>query len=503
MTLPGGLAYQNLQMEDEAGRSLDPAILRGKAEPGYYRLGFSGHWLTLAVAPTRCRTITKRCWGVTIQIPSLVGKGQAFGDFALLADAVKRLAAAGADAVALSPVHAQSLDCPERFTPYSPSSRIELNSLLGAVKDPDGGISGDLIDWTIAGPAKLDALRNLYARSQIAKSYSIAEFLQNHASQGFQAVQTASRVAGMEIGLITDLAVGVDPEGEEAKGQPDMFLQGLSIGAPPDPLGPMGQDWGLTSYSPHGMADTGFAGFIAMLRANLASAGGIRIDHAFGLQRLWVVPKGRPASEGAYLTYPFQDLLRLIKLEASRADAIVIAEDLGTRPPGFSEAIATAGIYGMAVLPFMKDGESFIPATSYQPTSIVMSGTHDTPTLAGWWTARDLEWNRKLKRDGPSAEERSVARRALWKAIGCGASQPEETDPAPVIDRALAFLAATPAPLLLVPIEDLIGLTEQPNLPGTTSEHPNWRRRLPASIAALLERTEVAQRVARLTEERP
>jgi 4-alpha-glucanotransferase len=215
------------------------------------------------------------------------------------------------------------------------------------------------------------------------------------------------------------------------------------------------------------------------------------------------VPEGRPASEGAYLAYPFADLLRLIKLEAWRADAIVIAEDLGTRPPGFSDALARAGVHGMAVLPFARDEDgAFLPAEDYPPTSIAMTATHDTATVAGWWTGRDLDWNRKLDRGGDSPDRRATDRAALWQAIGSGAPQPADDDPAPVIDAALAFLARTPAPLLIVPMEDLAGLAEQPNLPGTVDEHPNWRRRLPAPVAALLARADIVRRIDSLNEER-
>ncbi|HUD95848.1 4-alpha-glucanotransferase, partial [Sphingobium sp.] len=231
--------------------------------------------------------------------------------------------------------------------------------------------------------------------------------------------------------------------------------------------------------------------------------GGIRIDHAFGLQRLWVIPAGRPASEGAYLAYPFADLLRLIKLEAWRKGAIVIAEDLGTRPPGFGEKLEAAGLYGMAVLSFCRDEQgAFVPAADYPASAVAMSGTHDVATLAGWWTGRDLEWNRAIGRGGDSEAKRAKDCRVLWQAIGGDLPQPAVHDPAPMVDRALDYLAATPCPLLLVPMEDLIGLTEQPNIPGTIDEHPNWRRRLPDTIDALLTRPEVARRIHRLNEER-
>lgn len=490
------LPLRDFDLLDDVGAPLAAEVL---AQPGYYRVRHAGGETILAVAPARCRAIPKRGWGVAIQIPSLVGEGRPFGDFTLLAEAVTALGRCGADAVALSPTHAQSLDEPGRFAPYSPSSRLALNGLLA---DADcEARSGGLIDWPTAGPAKLAALRARFEAENVESDF--AAFLQSCARAGLDAVQQAARQAGMAIGLIADLAVGVDPCGEEARDDPGAFLRGLRIGAPPDPLGPQGQDWGLTSYSPSGLRDRGFAPFIAMLRANIPQGGGIRIDHAFGLQRLWVVPEGRAASEGAYLAYPFADLLRLIRLEAWRADAIVIAEDLGTRPPGFSEALAGAGICGMAVLPFSRDRKGgFLPASAYPETAVAMSGTHDTATIAGWWTGRDIEWNAALNRGGDTPAKRSEDRAALWRAIGNGAPPPTDDDPAPVVDAALAFLATTPCPLAIVPMEDLLGLVEQPNLPGTVDEHPNWRRRLPVPIDALLARPEVARRIATLNRER-
>ena len=287
--------------------------------------------------------------------------------------------------------------------------------------------------------------------------------------------------------------------------EPGSAAHELSWGhrSPPDPLGPQGQDWGLTSYSPKALVNSGFDPFIAMLRANIPQGGGIRIDHAFGLRRLWVVPEGRPASAGAYLSFPFEDMVRLVKLEAWRKGAIVIAEDLGTRPDGFSESLEAAGVYGMAVLPFARDGEgAFLPAAAYPATSVAMSATHDIATVAGWWTGRDLEWNDRLARGGPTAVERAQDRAALWQVIGNGAPQPADDDPALVVDAAIGFLAQTPCPLTLIPMEDMAALVEQPNLPGTIDEHPNWRRRLPAPMPALLAQPEIAARIARLNRKR-
>lgn len=501
IALPDTILDGRLFDEDDTELDSSTAMLRseGLAEPGYYRLVTANDEIGIAIAPQRCPAIEGRRWGVSIQIPSLRGEGD-FGDFGTLAQAVALLGQAGADAVAISPIHSLNPDEPGRFAPYSPSSRLALNSLFGEAAQTSAATQNTLIDWSKAGPAKMAALRETFGEARD----DIGSRLQDNARQAFEAVQKAARDAGMAVGLITDLAVGVDPAGFEVAADSDAFLQGLRVGAPPDPLGPLGQDWGLTSYSPHGLVERGFAPFIAMLRANIPAQGGIRIDHAFGLQRLWAVTEGLPASEGAYLSYPFADLLRLVKLEAWRAKSVVIAEDLGTLPPGFREALDEAGIYGMAVMPFSRDEDgAFLPAKSYPSGAVAMSGTHDIATIAGWWTGRDLEWNADLDRGGESAEQRATARAALWDAIGEGAPQPADNAPEIVIDKALAFLASTPCPLVIIPMEDLIGEREQPNLPGTIDEHPNWRRRLPEPIDALLRRADVARRIASLNQERP
>ncbi|MDX3901107.1 MAG: 4-alpha-glucanotransferase [Sphingobium sp.] len=548
IVLPSALHGVEVSLFDEADRPVAPSpdakvekgFLPPLDDPGYYRLVYTGGETTIAVAPQRCpdlasRTGDRRCWGVALQIPSLWGDGaEDFGDFGILARAVAALGKSGADAVALSPIHAQFPADPGRFTPYSPSSRIFLNGLFAAcdAQDPaQFGMAEDgLIDWCKAGPEKMAALQRDFdrldpqerealerfreqggeallrqARFDLGESpddedaVAFLSFLQWRARDGINLVQRAARDTGMAIGLITDLAVGVDPAGGDVRADPGAFLQGLRIGAPPDPLGPLGQDWGLAGYSPQGLRDRGFAPFIAMLRANMPRGGGIRIDHGFGLQRLWVMAESATAAQGAYLDYPFDDLLRLVKLEALRADAVVIAEDLGTRPPGFTEAMEAAGIYGMAVLPFSRDEEGrFRDAAAYPATAVAMSGTHDTPTLAGWWTGRDLEWRRRIGHPAETDAERDRSRAALWDAIGAGAPLPSHDEDQAVIDSAFAFLGATPSPLVIVPMEDVVGMIDQPNLPGTIDEHPNWRQRLPDRMDALLERDDVKRRIARL-----
>ena len=164
-------------------------------------------------------------------------------------------------------------------------------------------------------------------------------YLQFLADRGLAAAQARARKAGMGIGLITDLAVGTDGGGSHCWARPDETLIGLTVGSPPDMFQRAGQNWGLAAFSPRGLADCGFMAFLEMLRSALAHAGGVRIDHSMGLHRLWVIPEGAAATEGAYLHFPEVDLLRLIALESHRAQAIVVAEDLGTLPEGFQDRL--------------------------------------------------------------------------------------------------------------------------------------------------------------------
>jgi 4-alpha-glucanotransferase len=597
LALPSSLAADTAELHLEHGATrtlpIEDGELPGIAEPGYHRLHIGAHELVLAVAPQHCLAPPPgKRWGAAIQIPSLHERATPYGDFADLRSAVRLLAERGADAVAISPVHAPPAARTDGFSPYSPSSRLFLNAAFaspsfvipakagihlqvppvtrGQEMDPrfrggdevgGGGTDLELIDWPAAlteharalrrafadltadqraevsawaqaqGPALerhalYDALaphlhesdwrqwpleyRNPAARgpaqfaAEHADAVALHLYAQYRAHQTLAAVQDEAVEAGMAIGLIADLAVGIDPGGSDAWALQEAMLAGLTIGAPPDPLGPDGQNWALTGFSPQGLQRTAFAPWIATLRAALRHAGGVRIDHAFGLARLWVVPEGRGAGEGAYLAYPFADMLRILALESHRAGALVIGEDLGTRPPGFVEPFATRGLLGMRVLWFEREEGAFRPAADFPEAAVAMTGTHDTATVAGWWTGRDIAWNRRLARGDWQDEEqtRMTDRQALWSTIGAGAPQPAETDPAPVVEAAIAHLGATPSALAIVPLEDLLGLEEQPNLPGTIDEHPNWRRRLSGPLADLLAEPVTARRIAALVEAR-
>lgn len=310
----------------------------------------------------------------------------------------------------------------------------------------------------------------------------------------------------MAVGLVADIAVGLDPGGSHAWSRRGELLTGLGIGAPPDAFQAAGQNWGITSFSPGGLQRTGFAPFIATIRAAIRHSGGIRIDHALGLRRLWVVPQGASPLDGAYLHYPEEDLLRLVALESVRGSALVIGEDLGVVPPGFRDVIAERGVLGMRVLPFERDEDgSFSPPQEWDRDAIAMTSTHDLPTVAGWWQGRDIDWRERLGAPGDRAkeqEERAEDRAALWQACreagAAAGAMPDPFDPLPALDAAVALTATAACELAIFPAEDLFGLSEAPNLPGTVDEHPNWRRRLPGTADALFADPAVAARIARI-----
>lgn len=568
----GELLFDDGERSDVAVTRELPAINR----PGYHRLRIADREITLAIAPPRCFSVAdaapgRRLWGPAVQIPALRdARATAFGDFATLAAAARAFAAAGADAVGISPVHALFPADAGRYSPYAPSSRLFLNILYadpGLVGHPmESEAAPDLIDWTAAIPQRLAALRTAYAARTDAVRDAVGAFaaaggdeLVRHArfdalhahffgegARGWQdwpaafhdpaggavaawaqanrdevdfhlfcqwladrslaAAQAAAKDAGMALGLVADLAVGMDAGGSHAWSRPQDLITGLSVGAPPDLLGPDGQNWGITGFAPQALRRSGFAAFIATIRAALAHAGGIRIDHAMGLQRLWVVPDGKSAAEGAYLSYPIDDMLRVLAIESQAARAVVIGEDLGTVPEGFRPRLDARGVLGMRVMPFEADGDRLKPPASYDAQAAAMTGTHDLPTIAGWWRGRDIQLNRELGRAAADEAQRTRERQGWWRSFTAAnvasGEQPAPEETEPVVSAALAFVGRTPCEIAIVPMEDVLGLVEQPNLPGTTTEHPNWRRRMPDDTHALLAQPDVAAHVAILNDAR-
>jgi len=335
---------------------------------------------------------------------------------------------------------------------------------------------------------------------------------QGLADKSLAAAHSAAREAGMAFGIVSDLAVGIDPGGADCWSSPDAFLNGLSVGAPPDLLGPEGQDWGLTTFDPLALHTDRFEAFRATLSAAMAHAGGVRIDHILGIRRIWVVPHGRKSAEGCYLTMPQDDLTNILALESWRNRCIVIGEDLGTVPEGFRDEMASSLIYGMRVMAFERDDQGgYTDPSIWDREAAAMTSTHDLATLAGYWEGRDIDWTWKIGRKSrfeDETEERSARkheRAALWDRFA--ASGPAKGPPPDKTERfvtaAIAHVADSACEIALIPFEDLFGVVEQPNLPGTIDQHPNWRRRLPDTVENLLKRPEVQCRIAALVKARP
>jgi 4-alpha-glucanotransferase len=599
--MPFQLRLENGQYLD--GRLDDIAALPPIDQCGYHQLLIGENCVTLAVAPHACPSVREllkgavparvkgRIWGLTAQLYALRQHGDGgIGNTAALETLLRNAASKGADAVAISPVHAMFSANPSNFSPYSPSSRLFFNVLHAAPARVLGEAAvrqaiasarlGEtlarletlpLIDWPAAASARQRLLRQLYTdfctspqadRGQLRDDFrlfreqgghaltqhclfealhadmlaqglaydwrqwptpyrdpdhpTVRRYADEHAEEiSFHAfgqwliarclshAQHTARDAGMHIGLIADLAVGADSAGSQAWSQQSQLLPGLSVGAPPDILNRQGQSWGVTAFCPQGLLRHGFGAFIDMLHANLAHAGGIRIDHVMGLQRLWVVPQGMSAEAGGYLNYPFTDLLRLLTLEASRHRALVIGEDLGTVPDGLRAQLAKRNILGMRVLLFEQADGHFIAPQHWPNDALATTSTHDLPTLRGWFGGNDIDWQKRCGQSDDEQHRKDHAARAcetgaLQHALAlkdANLLNTRDADANVLVDACVDYIAHTPAPLVLLPLEDALGLIEQPNLPASTDAHPNWRRRLPVQSDELLDQPHVRDRL--------
>ncbi|WP_167153122.1 4-alpha-glucanotransferase [Streptomyces sp. MBT27] len=297
------------------------------------------------------------------------------------------------------------------------------------------------------------------------------------------AAQRAAHEAGMPIGLVHDLAVGAHPEGADAWAQQDAFAPGMSIGAPPDAFNALGQDWGLPPWRPDVLAASGYAPYRGLLRNLLRHAGALRIDHVMGLFRLWWVPEGHPPTDGTYVHYDAEAMLAVLALEAHRAGAVVIGEDLGTVEPGVREALAERGVLGTSVLWFERDwagtGQPLAPET-WRPGCVATATTHDLPSTAARLTGEHVQLRHRLGLlTSPLATEQRAARAEVSEWLGYlerlgllpDARGDEETE----VIAVHRFLLRTPARLVGVWLPDAVGDRRPQNLPGTWDQYPNWR----------------------------
>lgn len=343
-------------------------------------------------------------------------------------------------------------------------------------------------------------------------------YLQWIADDQIKEAQALAEEKGMAVGLYRDLAVGVADSGSETWADEGNLVLDASIGAPPDILGPLGQNWGLPPLNPQVLEATGYDAYIKLLRANMKHCGALRIDHVLGLLRLWWIPKGEKATEGAYLYYPVEDMLAILALESHRHQCSVIGEDLGTVPDEIVDILRDAGVHSYKVFFFetSKEDGGFISPKHYAEQSMAALCTHDMPTLRGFWHCDDLKMGREigLYPDEKQLEglfaDRLKCKQGILDSVRWHGYLPEgighDAQFVPMdsyLSEALQLhVAAGDSALLSVQLEDWLEMDQPVNIPGTVDEYPNWRRKLSMNLDEIFSREDVNRISKRLTEVR-
>lgn len=344
------------------------------------------------------------------------------------------------------------------------------------------------------------------------------QYLQFLASE--QLARAAREAASMRVGLYADLAVGVDLNSADVWAHQDRYVLEETIGAPPDPLARHGQNWGLPPLDAEALRREGCATYVELFRANMRHAGALRIDHVMSLLRLFRIPAGRPASEGAYVGYPFDELVATLAIESARARCLVVGEDLGTVPDGFRERMERERVLSYRLLLFERGADGrFLSPEAYPELGLATATTHDLPPLAGWITARDIALRERIGLLGAddAARERNERRveasalldalraageldgerfRSLHDALDRERLEPGHLDAdgrAELARAAYRFLARSRSRFVLVQLDDALGETEQVNLPGTFAEYPNWRRKVGVSLGTIAADARIAR----------
>jgi (1->4)-alpha-D-glucan 1-alpha-D-glucosylmutase len=567
---------------------------------GYHRFtleppGAAAAFLTLIIAPERCHTPAAlegagRVWGPALQLYALRSvRNWGIGDFTDLRNAIEIAGRAGAGIVGVNPLHALFPHNPDHISPYSPSSRIYLNSLYIDVEAVPEFAECETARTAVAAPEFQSRLRALRAQERVdyrgvaeAKLWVLRALFDHfrerhlgaHSARGegflayrrsggepllrfalFQALQEdfrardenvwgwpvwpegyrdpasprvrayleanrervdfyawlqwlaeeqlgacgrRSREYGLGVGLYQDLAISVDRAGAESWAWQRIYAEMASIGAPPDDFNLNGQDWGLPPPIPVALSATAYEPFVATLRANMRHAGALRIDHVMGLFRLFWIPPGGKPGDGTFVHYPFQDLIGVLALESVRNRCLVIGEDLGTVPDAVREALAPLGMLSCRLLLFEKERDGGFKAPgAYPAQALAAASTHDLPTLKGLWIGHDLDLRAKLGLY-PLDEQREqqVVQRAQDRArllmalqregllpVGVTVHPVSAPEMTPELARAIhVYLARSPARVMMIQMEDVLGQLEQVNLPSTSTEYPNWQRKLPLDL---------------------
>ncbi|MAZ66695.1 MAG: 4-alpha-glucanotransferase [Kangiellaceae bacterium] len=351
-----------------------------------------------------------------------------------------------------------------------------------------------------------------------AKRVQFFQYLQWLAYQQLEEANNTAKDSGMAVGLYRDLAVGIDRAGTEAWSCQDLYTKDANVGAPPDALCTQGQDWGLPALNPDVLINSGYESFIQLMRANMQGTGALRIDHVLGMMRLWWVPLPGSSADGCYVYYPLDDLFGIIALESQRNQCMVIGEDLGTVPDEIRIGMSRIGLFCYRVFFFERNEDNtFLAPEDYPEEALATVSTHDLPTLQGYWQSRDIEVRDKLgmiptpemrqqQFDGRSEDRHLLLTTLQEQGIeygelpDSGFGHPEMTED--LRSAIQVWVARTASRMMLVQLEDILGMTDQVNLPGTDREYPNWQRKLSANVEQIFA-TDGAKKMARaLTEAR-
>lgn len=385
-----------------------------------------------------------------------------------------------------------------------------------AIRDPDAthpkSVNSQHLDSAYPTPEHPNVAEFINLNPKLIDFYC---FIQWQTHKQLESVQLTARKYGMSIGLFRDLAVGVNGDSADVWALSDLFCPQASIGAPPDVLNYQGQSWGLPPIKPNVLAESGYQEYIDLLRANLRSCGALRIDHILGLLRLWWVPNGRQATQGAYVHYPVDELIAILALESHRHQCVIIGEDLGTIPESIKAKQHQTGILSYKVFFFQTapDGGYYSPA-DYPSQALATLCTHDMPTIRGYWHCEDLKLSKSLGLLGKNQDldhlyhERLEAKQRVLDSVAWHGFLPQDVshdahfaEMTPKLNQALHLhMAQTESQLLSVQIEDWLNMDTAVNVPGTSTEYPNWRRKLSHTLEAMFMNPKLNHFLARLNQ---
>ncbi|MCA0994720.1 4-alpha-glucanotransferase [Alloyangia pacifica] len=521
---------------------------------GRHRLDAAEEVCWLLSAPPRL-PLPERDWGLMVPLACLRPADQGgIGSFADLAVVAEGAAAQGAGFLGINPIHAGfHVADPGGFSPYTPSHRRRLAPLY--LPTGSAAAPGPIVDFAQETPARLAELEAQFRAAppgaafdawlrhegedlqQFALHQALSEklgaywdawdpayqdpaspqvaqaardldervrfhaWLQYAAEGAVTDAQRRAKAAGMAHGLYLDLAVGTHPHGAETWTDRANFATGASLGAPPDAFAPQGQNWRLAPFNPVVLEATGFEALALTLRQQLRFSGMLRIDHIIGFERAYWVPdeEGLP---GAYVKMPREAMFAVARIEAARANAVIIGEDLGVIPDGLHHAMDESGLLGCRLACFEHEGDppAFKRPEHYDEAVIASFTTHDLPTWKGWRAGREIDTRVEIGLTPPDHANgmrdwrgREIAGFDWLSGQFRGELPPEAPE------AMFHVLAATKARLVAVQVEDVLDSDVQPNLPGTVSEYPNWRQRLPLGPQAIAD-TPVLANAGRIME---